>query len=981
MQHRHLLAILLCLAATGLKAQTDVTSQYLTNAGFDDSSSWTTATVGQNTKANVQGWTPESTGDTWFYGAAVAATGGPQVNGSSAPGGTCQGGALALSVGWGCTLAYKQHVDLPAGRYRISFKVSNANTTANQFFNYMGFVEDSGTTHYAPVSNVLCDGASHDIVLTLELLQPTSGYVSVGMGAVSGGSGDNAKLYVDKVVLEAYNAAETLMPGQTFTAGQWTGNTGTYQGTYPEHYEENHYTGDVMSCTTAVPNGNYEVDLAFQAHMAWISQAAPDGTPNAYIKAGSLTLPVGIVNNVAFTAYEPTTYHLDDVVVSGGQLTISVGNKANGANWLTVGQPVITQLTTPAVSYGAFPMPADGQVKDGYWYQVVLPSAGYYSVACTEGAALFYSQNASATTEEVEERAANGERIKLNAGKLYAKLTGGNSFSLKLLQAIDPLADVLYKVGDVDADGDLDIDDTEALALLVKANAKPDTRNDVNQDGLLTVADEAKLIDILLGHATAVEVDERWRYADIEATVYTEQSASENASASAYMVDRATCSLNSADIKDSYNNFADFVTTLNVSTTLPNVESVSIMATGKQAIAGPMTIALRGDDIRYSYAKGDEQALAHCRYLQSDVVTVTGKDAGTYTAYLYPVSLPQGVIVTVRTADGKFYSQSFADVRAGKANELMFTASTASGNWMATIPGNTNWSMISTPGSHDAATSGVTGVTANYAKCQSDNLATQLANGVRCFDIRPGYKLNTTITADNLYIYHGTYNTNVLYKDAIKIFADFLEQHPTEAITIVMVKESNSGTDRSSEMWTVVKAVQEQYRQYMHLLDHSYYTLDDFRGKICYINRTGTDVPYTTRITNWPDDATVSNYNCAIGSTCFANVQDAYNTNGANKQTMVKDMLGLSSANTNRARFHFNYTSSAYKLAGKAPLTYAKATNPVIASYLSDGNISGPTGYILGDDMGASSNDGFTLLKAIVEQNYRYVFNGRSRVR
>lgn len=361
---------------------------------------------------------------------------------------------------------------------------------------------------------------------------------------------------------------------------------------------------------------------------------------------------------------------------------------------------------------------------------------------------------------------------------------------------------------------------------------------------------------------------------------------------------------------------------------------------------------------------------------------MAGKNAGSYTAYLFPVALPQGVIVTLRTTEGKFYSQTFTGINVGKANDLTFTASTPSGNWMATLPGNTNWSMISTPGSHDAATSGVSGTGSNYAKCQSDDLATQLANGVRCFDIRPGYMLNTTITADNLYIYHSTYSTKVLYRDAIKIFADFLDQHPSEAITIIMVKEKNNSnryTDRSSEMWAVVNAVQEQYKKYMHLLDHSYYTLDDFRGKICYINRTGTDVPYTTRITNWPDDATVSDYTCAIGGTCYANVQDAYNTNGTDKQNMVKSMFATSSANTDRSRFYINYTSSAYKLFGSAPLTYAKATNPVIASYLSEGSIPGPTGYIMSDDMGAASNSGFTLLKAIIEQNYRYVFKGRSR--
>lgn len=412
--------------------------------------------------------------------------------------------------------------------------------------------------------------------------------------------------------------------------------------------------------------------------------------------------------------------------------------------------------------------------------------------------------------------------------------------------------------------------------------------------------------------------------------------------------------------------------TIDASAITGAVKSICVYALGKEAISGPVII----DGGNVTTPAGSAPS-AYASSGQSDVVMVSG-GSKTCTAYLLPVNLTKGVKVTVQTEDGKFYSQDFTEsIAAGATKSLTVTNTTANNLWMATIPGNTYFSFLSTPGAHDAATSGVTSYTSS-SKCQDMTLEGLLKAGVRCFDIRPGYYYTSTISADNLYIYHGQVSTNVLYKDAMKTLADFVRDNPTEAITIVMVKEnckptlSFNWTDRSSEMWAVVNAVQEQYKSYMKVLDHSYYTLDDFRGKICYINRTGTSVSYTTQITNWPDDATVSDYKCVAGL-CNANVQDVYNKSGEEKQSLVKDMLLKSSGNTTYKNIHFNYCSSANN-----PANYAKATNPVISEYLTGDNISGPTGYILADYIGSSSNGGAELLSAIINQNYRYVYNGRA---
>lgn len=413
--------------------------------------------------------------------------------------------------------------------------------------------------------------------------------------------------------------------------------------------------------------------------------------------------------------------------------------------------------------------------------------------------------------------------------------------------------------------------------------------------------------------------------------------------------------------------------TIDASAITGAVKSISVYALGKEAISGPVII----DGGNVTTPAGSAPS-AYASSGQSDVVMVSG-GSKTCTAYLLPVNLTKGVKVTVQTEDGKFYSQDFTEsIAAGATKSLTVTNTTANNLWMATIPGNTYFSFLSTPGAHDAATSGVTGLSAGASKCQGEDIPTMLANGVRAFDLRPNYKNSSTITADNLYIFHGTTNTNVKYVDAMKTLVDFVKANPSEAISVIMVKEAGSGnTDRSTEMWSVLNACHSGYSAYMKLLDHSYYTLDDFRGKICYINRTGTECTNTTRITNWPDDNNITNYSAAIGGTCFANIQDKYNTNGTAKQNEIKSMLQMSSNNTEKKYFYYNFCSSAYKVFGNNPSGYAKETNPAITKYLNDGNIAGPTGYLYADFIGSSSN-GVALLTAIINQNYSYAYNGRA---
>lgn len=429
MKQKLLYLWVMLLASVGAVAQTDVTSQYLVNAGFD--TGWTTTNIGQATVSSVEGWNGASTGDTWFYGGAISYAGGVTVNGSTVstnPSGGTTGGALALSAGWGTTIRYTQAVTLVPGRYRISYKAYNVNNDGRQVFNYIGFVESNGTEHYGKINNFI-PGTWMEESITLELTSTTSGNISVGIGAVSGGSGSNAKLFVDYIKIEAYNSAETMMPGTTVAPAAWTGNTGTYQGTYPEYYQGNHHTGDVMTSTTSVANGTYSADVFFHSHMAWISKVAEDGTLNAYITANNVTRQVGIVNNTGFAGYEPTCYHLDDIQVTDGSLVIKVGNSAQGGNWLTVKTDKITQMTTSNVNYGAFNLPTTA-VTAGYWYKTPVAVAGDYSLTPGGAATISYTQDGTALTSGTFSTTTGGT-LSLSSGTLYVRSNAAVTLSLE----------------------------------------------------------------------------------------------------------------------------------------------------------------------------------------------------------------------------------------------------------------------------------------------------------------------------------------------------------------------------------------------------------------------------------------------------------------------------------------------------------------------------------------------------------------------
>lgn len=131
--------LLLCGAALTASAQTDVTADYLTHYDFDSGfhhKAGATTEVKQEIKT-ITGWTAGFTVDytiTGIYEYGFAGT----FNGGEVPSKGYQnseGGALALSTGWGVAMTYSQNVTLPAGTYTINVPTYNGKSASMALFN------------------------------------------------------------------------------------------------------------------------------------------------------------------------------------------------------------------------------------------------------------------------------------------------------------------------------------------------------------------------------------------------------------------------------------------------------------------------------------------------------------------------------------------------------------------------------------------------------------------------------------------------------------------------------------------------------------------------------------------------------------------------------------------------------------------------------------------------------------------------------
>ena len=202
-------ALLFCTA--GAWAQTDVTSTYIVNPGFESCTPATGNQAAGKTTTGIDytddGWVfdYDHAAETWSMSAVLSYSRDAQINGATIPaadnaGNT--GNALGVSVGWGHSFFYrsKDAVTLPAGHYELTVNAYNALSGVNQFKSINGFVPTSGAS-YLSTKTSFTYGIWETDVITFDLTEATVGKFQVGGTAISGGSGSNAKVFFDNLTL------------------------------------------------------------------------------------------------------------------------------------------------------------------------------------------------------------------------------------------------------------------------------------------------------------------------------------------------------------------------------------------------------------------------------------------------------------------------------------------------------------------------------------------------------------------------------------------------------------------------------------------------------------------------------------------------------------------------------------------------------------------------------------------------------------
>lgn len=159
--------------------------------------------------------------------------------------------------------------------------------------------------------------------------------------------------------------------------------------------------------------------------------------------------------------------------------------------------------------------------------------------------------------------------------------------------------------------------------------------------------------------------------------------------------------------------------------------------------------------------------------------------------------------------------------------------------WMKYVDGNKYLDELSIPGTHDSSTCSVDNDTepqTSLAKCQQDYIPTQLLEGIRYFDIRLGKNdKNGDPGIDHGICYlHKKDGGFMQLSDVIGYFKTFLNEHPSEALIMLVSRGNDEATDES--VTTAFATVMGNNSDLFYTSSHVP-TLNEVRGKIVLLRR------------------------------------------------------------------------------------------------------------------------------------------------
>lgn len=503
-----------------------------------------------------------------------------------------------------------------------------------------------------------------------------------------------------------------------------------------------------------------------------------------------------------------------------------------------------------------------------------------------------------------------------------------------------------------------------------------------------------------------------WNGSTVSTMIYTEQDYTENRENSGvmgpYMAAQATTTGGGANASFTFGHICSVIDVNLSSFDGGEVESVSLYANSQVSIAGRMKFNTQtkvatissNDATDYSYST------------QSEMVRVSKVNATRPVVrfYVLPVKQTNGFTITVRTTDGKYYTKT-STTSVGNTDANSEYLSSVSGvtngtvclpyykkynfgskstartqNWMAMIPGNVKFNHLSIPGTHDAATSSGSSGSTGAAKCQDYSIAEQLSMGCRALDLRPGFDQS------DLTIFHGVTSTGVTLANALDAVKTFLTNNPTETVFILIHEEDTRliswgdgphQTSWATRVWNCVN----NYTDYIATYGWKG-NLNPCRGKMVIIFRDNyTDGDGTADLgcgkVGWGssfNDKSIMTGNGSNTANGTLRYQDEYDTSSettklGNLLTMLNDHIAVNE--TNEGYTFVNNTNIASGTTNVSSLA-SKVNTAVLGSTAFTGH-NGKFGIMMTDFLFSSSQKGDQMFELIHQQNYKYVYKGRTR--
>ena len=307
-------------------AQTDVTSEYVTNAGFENCTAETSDVVAKTIKDySTSGWTNANMGE--YTTIAVTSYGSKvKVGGSTTPstkkdGATVSGNTLGIIAGWSDAVTIQSgDITLPAGAYTLTVDHYLTSSTQNYVntSSRFGFVT-SGNSYLVSSTSFTASTWTTETV-TFTLTEPTEGKIQIGLkGENKSGSGSPAVFYDD--VTLTWTDPESAAHAATLAA-----NKETLNGYIKKATALNGVLSDA-ALTTAIGTAQDVYD-----------NATDYATDNDGVVSASTTL-----NNAITTALSSATA----VALENGTFDTTPNNTLNGDGTTTFGGTLSTATSNP----------------------------------------------------------------------------------------------------------------------------------------------------------------------------------------------------------------------------------------------------------------------------------------------------------------------------------------------------------------------------------------------------------------------------------------------------------------------------------------------------------------------------------------------------------------------------------------------------------------------------------------------------------